>query len=160
MNNEDNKPIQYLEDLTAHKHLVSESLGDMMRDLLKRAETHDNSKYSHEERDIYEQVTPLFQGVKYGTPEHEVVKAKLGPALDHHYQHNDHHPEHFENGIAQMDIMQLCEMVADWYAAIRRDPNAHFEESLQKLKDKYHLHPQLFSIITNTVLWLRNGGVR
>lgn len=154
------KPIPYLEDLTAHKHLVSESLGDMMRDLLKRAETHDNSKYSHEERDIYEQVVPQFQGVKYGTPEYEAVKTKLGPALNHHYQHNDHHPEHFENGVANMDAMQLNECIADIYAAIRRNPNMHLIESLEAWRNRYKIEPQLYSIILNTIIWLSNGGVR
>lgn len=33
--------------------------------------------------------------------------------LDHHYQNNDHHPEHFELGINGMNLLQLLEMLAD-----------------------------------------------
>lgn len=150
----------YEKDVHAHKQLVGQSLRDIALDLVVRSNMHDQSKFDPEEREVYERVTPEFAGVTYGTPEYEAVKAKLGPALDHHYRYNDHHPEHFENGIAQMDLAQLTEMVADWYAAMRRDPNAHLIESMEKLRDKYKVEPQLYNVILNTVLWLRNGSQR
>lgn len=149
----------YEKDFHAHRRLVDRGLRDIATELVVRANMHDRSKMEPEEREIYERVTPEFASVQYGTPEYEAVKAKLGPALEHHYQHNDHHPEHFENGVAQMDLAQLTEMVADWYAAIRRDPNAHLMESLEKLREKYHIQSQLYGIILNTIVWLSNGGV-
>lgn len=152
------EPTPYQKSVYAHKDLVKESLHDMALELGIRAANHDLSKLQPEERDIYERVTPEFQGVTYGTPEYEAVKAKLGPALEHHYQVNDHHPEHFEHGVEDMNAMQFDEMIADWYAAIRRDPNADLTSSLEALRVKYNLEPQTFAIVKNTIFWLKNGA--
>lgn len=149
---------QYQEDTYAHMRLVGQSMSDIALEIIIRKSNHDLSKLQPEEQNIYERVTPEFKGVAYGTPEYEQVKAKLGPALEHHYQVNDHHPEHFSNGVSDMNLMQITEMAADWYAAMRRDPNAHLEESLEKLRIKYQIEPQLFAIIANTIYWLRDGG--
>src|SRR5690348_7221842 len=118
----------YEKEVYAHKDLVKQSMHDMALDLTIRSHMHDMSKFSPEEQEIYERVTPKFKDVKYGTPEYEAVKAELGPALAHHYRVNDHHPEHFARGVEGMNAMQLSECIADIYAAIRRDPNTHLIE--------------------------------
>ena len=152
---------QYKEAIYAHKDLVKQSLYDMGLDLTVRSRMHDMSKFSPEEQEIYERVTPKFKDLKYGTPEYEAVKAELGPALEHHYTHNDHHPEHFENGVADMNAMQLNECIADVYAVIRRNPTASVTESMETWRDKYKIEPQLYSIILNTIIWLsREHGSR
>jgi hypothetical protein len=149
---------KYEDDVQVHRRLVKGYLDDMAMELAIRAANHDLSKFSPEEQEIYERVTPEFVDVKYGTPEYEAVKAKLGPALEHHYRYNDHHPEHFHGGISDMTLMQISEMVADWHAAIRRDPNAHLMESLEALRVKYGVEPQLFEIIKRTIIWFTNGS--
>jgi hypothetical protein len=46
---------------------------------------------------------------------------ELAPALDdHHYPKNRHHPEHFEDGMNDMNLLDLIEMLADWKAASER----------------------------------------
>lgn len=149
---------KYKDDVYAHKKRVETNLHDMSLELTIRAANHDLSKLQPEEQEIYERVTPEFASVKYGTPEYEAVKAKLGPALEHHYRSNDHHPEHFANGFLDMNAMQLDEVIADWDAAMRRDPNANVDSSLEALRVKYNLEPQLFAIVKNTISWFGNGA--
>jgi hypothetical protein len=48
--------------------------------------------------------------------------AEFEAAWRHHYQHNDHHPEHFLDGDGVMGLMPdeaVVEMVVDWMAAGR-----------------------------------------
>lgn len=147
----------YEDNYHDHRRHVDRGLRDIATELVVRANMHDRSKMEPEEREIYKRVTPEFANVQYGTPEYEAVKAKLGPALDHHYQHNDHHPEHFENGIAQMDLMQLAEMTVDRYAAWKRNPTISLMESLEIMRKQYGVQSQLFAIIVNTTLWLQES---
>ena len=148
----------YEEETYKHKRLVKQLIDDMCMNLAKRGQTHDASKFSPEEQEIYERVTPKFAGVAYGTPEYEAIKAELGPALEHHYRVNDHHIEHFERGVEDMNAIQLCEMIADVYAACIRG-HAPLIESMEAWRDKYGIEPQLYSIILNTIFWLRGGAM-
>ena len=51
------------------------------------------------------------------------IDTKFKPAIDHHYANNRHHPEHWPNGINDMTLMDLIEMLADWKAATARNKN-------------------------------------
>jgi len=44
----------------------------------------------------------------------------MKPALEHHYALYRHHPEHFQNGIDDMNLIDLVEMFADWKASSER----------------------------------------
>ena len=54
-----------------------------------------------------EAISPEFQKYPYGSQEYKEVAKKLGPAWSHHCQVNDHHPQHFEDGVRGMNLIQL-----------------------------------------------------
>jgi len=45
----------------------------------------------------------------------------MKPAIEHHYKNNRHHPEHFNNGIDEMNLVDLIELLCDWKAASERN---------------------------------------
>lgn len=64
-------------------------------ELVGRGHRHDASKLVEPEVATFDRVTTQLRSLTYGSPEYEAARAEMGPALDHHYAVNDHHPEHF-----------------------------------------------------------------
>lgn len=148
----DDKDLAYHAlDYIQHIQWVMEGLAACQVALGKRALTHDRSKIvPGMERDIYAQVVPQFASVVFGTPEHKAVGDKLGSAWDHHLRHNRHHPEHHSNGINDMSLIDLLEMVCDWKAAGLRKETGGLENSLKTLQAHHGIEPQLAAILRNT----------
>lgn len=139
----------HIQDVLKHRHRVAKLLLTAARALTERAACHDDSKFSAAEMDAFIATRSRFAATPYGTPEYFALLAELKPALDHHYAENRHHPEHFENGIEGMDLMDLLEMVCDWMAASQRRPGDILE--LGKLYERFHIEDPLARIISNTV---------
>ena len=89
--------------------------------------------------------------IEYGSKEYQDSLAALGDALKHHYEMNDHHPQHFENGIDGMGLLQLVEMYLDWSAAARRNKDGDIRQSIEINREKYGMSDQLYHIFLNTV---------
>lgn len=140
----------YREDTIDHINKVRNNLDLIIGELYGRGKDHDLSKFMSEEQDIYAVVVPKLQGLEYGTPEYKEATDKLGPAWEHHLEHNDHHSRHHENGIYDMDLMMIIEMLCDWKAANDRNPNNNFEEGLLINLGKYEIEDQLASVILHT----------
>lgn len=140
----------YYKDTDEHIDNVQNQMIKAIKNLIDRAASHDVSKYSDAEAHIYAKVTPMFKGVPYGTPEHKAVSDLLGPAWEHHQKENDHHTGHHKNGINDMNLMSIIEMLCDWKAASLRDPNQDFKKSCSMNCDKYGANEQLKNIILNT----------
>jgi hypothetical protein len=84
-------------------------------DMRNRASYHDQSKFQSPELLSYIWKTWEFRcrdrGTEYDGPE---VVGWLD-AVQHHYAHNDHHPEYWGDP-RPMPMNALAEMVADWHA--------------------------------------------
>lgn len=119
---------------------------------MKRAERHDESKLHEPEKERFDYVgTHQHLGKhEYGSEEYKKSLEYLGPALKHHYEVNDHHPEHFENGIDGMNLMQVVELFCDWEAACHRNKNGNIYQSLEKNKERFNLSDNLFTILKTT----------
>lgn len=115
MNNYDSRP-----ETQQHINKVGRYIELVIQKLSKRADEHDASKLVSPEVEAFDKATPLLQQLEYGTPEYKQSLKDLGPALEHHYANNTHHPEHFENGIRGMTLLDLTEMLCDWKAASER----------------------------------------
>jgi hypothetical protein len=139
-----------------HIRQVSERLKKVCTELLDRAYFHDASKLSLEEKPVFDTVTPKLKDLPYGSDEYRASLKELGPALAHHYQENSHHPEHYQNGIAGMDLLDLIEMFCDWAAATLRTKDGDMSLGLNVNVARFNIEPQLASILRNT--WARHGG--
>jgi len=148
---------EFLRDLLVHKAWVARYMDRVASHLFKRAVVHDYSKFEAEEFEPYDKAFPQFQKYAYGTPELAAVYESIKPALAHHYQANDHHPEHFENGINDMNLIQLVEMVCDWMAASKRSQTG-MAQGLHINKERFGISDQLYEVICNTVAYLDKEG--
>ncbi len=143
-------PSDYVKDLVDHKRRVAGYMQVVANELFRRASVHDNSKFSEEEYGAYEEAFPDLQKYAYGSPEFKAALDTIKPAIAHHYAVNDHHPEYFEQGIAQMNLIQLIEMICDWLAASERSQK-DIRVGLEINKKRFAIDNQLHSIIKRTV---------
>jgi hypothetical protein len=73
--------------------------------LVGRGHRHDASKLVEPEVGTFDRVTAQLRSLTYGSDEYEAARASMGPALEHHYAANDHHPEHFPPGtVHEVDV--------------------------------------------------------
>jgi len=75
---------------------------------------------------------------------------EMGVALQHHYENNPHHPEHFENGIKGMTLVDIVEMFCDWKAATLRHDNGDIYKSIEFNKNRFGYSDDLEQIFINT----------
>jgi hypothetical protein len=142
-------------DTLRHIRRVNELLILVAVDLLSRGRVHDQSKLGPEEKPLFDELTPRLKELTYGSEEYKASLAALGPALKHHYAANTHHPEHYENGIHGMDLMDVVEMFCDWKAASERTKGGDFEGSLEYNQGRFGISMQLHNIFQNTCKRLR-----
>lgn len=136
---------QTAQEIHAHIENVRMNLAAFCEELQKRAAVHDDSKLSADELPIYEAVDATPREA-FGTPAYYERLGRLKPALDHHYQANDHHPEHYENGVAGMDLAALVEMFCDWRAS-----SQNMDKSVNHCCDRFGIPPMLRQIFLNSI---------
>jgi len=135
----------------AHIVEVNRQLHKIIEVLMERGENHDDSKLKDPELEIFTIYTPKLKDTTYGSEEYMTFLKEMKVALDHHYKENSHHPEHYENGIAEMDLVDLVEMVCDWKAAAMRHGDGDIDKSLEINRERFGIDDQLFGILKNTV---------
>lgn len=149
----DIKPYDSTVDTMAHIHRVRELLGEVNAELVRREMNHDRSKLVPPEKEAFDRCTPLLAKTTYGTPEYEASKAELdrSGALQHHYAHNRHHPEFHPNGIHDMTLIDLIEMLADWKAAgERHDDGGNLDRSIRQNAGNFNYGASMISLLYNT----------
>jgi len=135
------------------KHIaqVGKLLHVIVKELLDRADVHDDSKLGPVEAAMFERVTHRLATTTYGTPEYAACLEDMkADALPHHYAHNRHHPEHHKNGIEDMTLIDLVEMLADWKAATMRHNDGDLAKSLEHNETRFGIPPTLAKILGNT----------
>lgn len=138
-------------DTYQHIERVRDLLQGVVIDLLQRSASHDQSKLSPPEVEAFTEHTSKLAALTYGSPEYDECRKLLGPALKHHYANNSHHPEHYKNGINDMNILDVIEMLCDWKAASERHNYGNIRYSIEKNAERFGISPQLQRIMENTV---------
>jgi hypothetical protein len=139
-------------DTLAHIERVGELLRDCESRLEERALVHDLSKLAEPEKSTFDACTAKLKAMAYGSPEYKAALVELKPALDHHYAANSHHPEHYQNGVDGMSLLDVVEMLMDWKAATERmKGGGDIRRSLEINTERFKLSPQLASILANTI---------
>lgn len=140
-----------INDLEAHRLIVRELSLAIATELFERAHTHDKSKYETIEFEAFNKYSDELSKSVFGSKEYNEAKQKLGKALEHHYKNNRHHPEHFENQINDMNLVDIIEMFLDWIASSVRSKKGNINESIEVGKKKYNIGDQLINIFVNTL---------
>lgn len=139
------------QDTKDHIEKVKKRVNEITIKLNVRAIWHDRSKLSEPEKSGYDQLTTRLADVVYGSDEYRAALAEAKPTIDHHYAHNSHHPEHYENGIAGMSLLDIIEMICDWKAASERTKQGSIVQSLGHNRQRFQIDDQLAAILENTV---------
>ena len=120
--------------------------------LVHRGQVHDQSKLDEAtELPFFEKYATLLKGCVYGSDEYKQYLKELTPALECHYRRNRHHPEHFENGLAGMNLIDLCEMFCDWIAAgEQHSDGGNIFRSIDINQKRFGYSDEVKSILINT----------
>ena len=133
-----------------HRVRVVQLMNTVVNQLLERAAYHDESKFHDPERSILAVSTPMLAVTNYGTEEYDEMRRNIKVALDHHYANNRHHPESHENGINDMDLLDIMELFIDWKAATERHQDGNIYKSIDINKERFGMSEQLAKIFVNT----------
>jgi hypothetical protein len=92
-----------------------------------------------------------LKDVAYGTPEYDRIRNKPPyiKAQMHHMEVNSHHPEFYENGCKDMDLLDVIEMLSDWYASSSRSMTP-FMDGLQMNLKRHKITGMAADWIINT----------
>lgn len=137
-----------------HIQKVQHFLNRCAAALIARGEDHDRSKLETPEAEMFAEYTSKLAGSTYGSPEYEGFRKAMGPALAHHYAHNRHHPEHWKDGVNDMNLLDVVEMLCDWRASSMRHNDGNLRKSIEINANRFGLSPQLVRILENTVDFL------
>lgn len=118
--------------------LVCNELGLQLQEIANQVDKHDESKWSHEEFDLYR--------VKFFPEPNEpkISDQEFNIAWLHHIHYNPHHPEHWiyydeeSNRITVYDMPDnyIAEMIFDWIAMSYKFNNKVYDWYEKEGKDK------------------------
>ena len=111
--------------------------------LTTRGVNHDHCKLEEPEVSVFAEHTPALATVGYQTPEYQEHMAAMK-------SQSRHHPEHFDDGILGMNLIDLCEMFCDWKAATERHNDGNLLKSIQINAQRFGYDDQLKRIFLNT----------
>jgi len=143
------------EEPKAHVARVQELLEAVCVELRRRGRDHDRSKLLSPEVEVFEEFTGKLRGCTYGSEEYRGYLEAMRPALVHHYRENEHHPEHFAFGVADMSLLVLIEMFCDWKAASERHADGDLVRSIEVNTPRFGITKQVVQILKATASGMR-----
>lgn len=153
-NNETYNATSSMDETLKHMHCVADKINQVVMSLGSRVRDHDRSKLCEPEQKIFDEFTPKLRGMTYGSEEYKECLKSMGPALKHHYENNRHHPEYHQNGINDMTLVDLIEMLMDWWAATERHADGDIQKSIEHNASRFSISPQLVEILKNTIKYI------
>lgn len=141
------KTMRHIETVRNHLNLV-------IKELLHRQERHDQSKLEPLEVETFEKYTPLLRGVTYGSEQYHAYLKEMDVAIQNHYANNRHHPEHFEAGIQEMNLIDVLEMLIDWRSSSMRHDDGDIYKSIEINQGRFGYSDELKQILKNTADFL------
>lgn len=134
-----------------HIRKVQRNINKIIRELTRRADHHDDSKLESPEIEYFDEATERLKDIEYGSKEYIENLKDIQPALDHHYSKCRHHPQHFKNGINDMNLIDIMELFADWLASTERNANGNIRKSIEFNQKRFQISKQLTKIFENTI---------
>jgi Family of unknown function (DUF5662) len=139
-----------------HIERVRDLISAVVAGLYRRAHSHDESKLREPEKSAFDSLSLKLKDTVYGSEEYKAALREIKPAIEHHYQNNPHHPEYWPNGLLDMSLLDIVEMLADWKAATERmKDGGDLRRSILLNKDRFKIDDQLYYILLNTAKELK-----
>jgi len=139
------------EDTQKHIETVNQYLRICSFNLIKRGVIHDDSKLKSPEKEIFDEYTPKLKDSTYGSDEYKEFLKGMKVALDHHYANNSHHPEHYEDGIKGMTILDIVGWLCDWIAATKRQDDGDIRKSIEINQERFGYSDDIKQILLNSL---------
>ena len=143
--------IDHHKQTLEHVERVRELMMPVAFDLIERARCHDDSKFREPEASVFAKYNDGLKKAGYGTEEYNKCLENVKVAIDHHYSKNRHHPQFHKDGINDMTLLVLIEMLCDWIASSERTLNGNIRKSLEVNSKRFGMSDQLLKIFENTV---------
>lgn len=132
-----------------HIYNVRKLLNKFADVLKQKGETHDQSKL--EEPEVYGWAAmDLEPHYEYGSYEYYDKLRRFSEVFNHHYKVNSHHPEHFVNPEHEMTLIDMVEMLCDWFAYKQDIPIREGVELIREQCDRFGFSDTIMSLLTNT----------
>lgn len=132
-----------------HIYNVRKLLNKFADVLKQKGETHDQSKL--EEPEVYGWAAmDLELRYEYGSYEYYDKLRRFSEVFNHHYKVNSHHPEHFVNPEHEMTLIDMVEMLCDWFAYKQDIPIREGVELIREQCDRFGFSDTIMSLLTNT----------
>lgn len=139
------------EDTKEHIQQVRVFTEKIAEAIIERGDYHDYSKLQSPEKGIFDEYTPKLAETTYGSEEYKTYLEEMKVALKHHYSKNRHHPEYHPNGIHDMNLVDLIEMLCDWKAATMRHNDGNLMESIEINQERFGYDDGIKQLMINTV---------
>lgn len=158
------------EKTVEHIREVQRRMSEVTAALTLRGINHDTSKLQPFEADGFNALGDKLKGVTYGSPEYKrTLRETLGPVIEHHYSCNSHHPEYYatytieadgrkafnKDGIPQMSLFDLIEMLVDWKAASARHADGSLFKSFKINRERFGIPHNTYVALVNTAFELK-----
>ena len=132
--------------ILAHVRLVQKYMSRISKALEQRAIEHDISKLLSDEYKGFIEVNRVARTHAYGSDEYK-ASLKGNNVIKLHFSRNSHHPEYYLNGVSDMSLLDIIEMVVDWKAASETYGQTSFEDSISIQKDRFGLSDEQLYLI-------------
>lgn len=133
-----------------HIEIVRKFIKIFTDKLTNRGVEHDKLKLESPEVEIFAEYTPKLAQTTFGSEEYRQHLDAMRPALNHHYANYRHHPEHFKDGINDMNLIDIAEMICDWKASSLRQDDGNLLHSIELNAERFGIDAQLMKILLNT----------
>ena len=138
--------ISYTEE---HIYNVRKLLNKFADVLKQKGETHDQSKL--EEPEVYGWAAmDLEPHYEYGSYDYYDKIRRFSEVFNHHYRVNSHHPEHFVNPEHEMTLIDMIEMLCDWFAYKQDVPVNEGIKLIKDQCDRFKFSDTIKNLLTNT----------
>lgn len=132
----------YIDETEKHIKTVEQMIDLVIVYLVIRKSCHDYTKLCEPEKSAF--AAKKLSEIEFGSEEYQENLKKIKDALDHHYEHNSHHPEHFLNMIDDMTLIDIIEMFCDW------ESYGNIYKSIKICRKRFNISDQLANILINT----------
>lgn len=127
--------------------------------LAERGRIHDQSKLEPPEVDIFAEHIHKLRDLQYGSQEYHDGLVAMKPAIEHHNKCNRHHPEYHVNGINDMNLFDLLEMLVDWRASSMRSETGNILNSLKINQKRFGYSEEMKQLLARTIEYIEENPI-